>query len=332
MEKQQSKLPPIKNQYSSNNGHESASSQLQQDVHPNGVEYDVQLVGSIPPSSGKQSNQNYLDENQKEVDLESPDLTYNQAKKIRTQVERDVELLRNRVRMLQLEEERALKKINETKKKTSQILDLKKKNDEKFQKQLVEQQQNLGSLKTNQSTNYEKRQKQLIDIKQKQLQMYESKKQDAEQLKQNIRQQQQIKNKLEYDQVMQNQERKNQLKAEKQHAQYKINDYLVTKHERAREETSKKMESEKMQIKNYELEAQQLELYEADLLRKLQETQQKEKNAFNMLESAMIDAAIPKKMRVGANQSLYSQGSGRSQMREGSHQTSVRSSTTKRQR
>lgn len=34
------------------------------------------------------------------IDLENPDLTYNQAKKIRTQVERDVELLRNRVRML----------------------------------------------------------------------------------------------------------------------------------------------------------------------------------------------------------------------------------------
>ena len=37
--------------------------------------------------------------------------------------------------MLKLEEEKALKKINETKKKTKQILELKKKNDEKFQKQ-----------------------------------------------------------------------------------------------------------------------------------------------------------------------------------------------------
>lgn len=70
------------------------------------------------------------------LDLENPDLTYNQAKKIRLQVERDVELLRNRVRMLQLEEERALKKISETKKKTQQILELKQKNDAKFQKQL----------------------------------------------------------------------------------------------------------------------------------------------------------------------------------------------------
>lgn len=45
---------------------------------------------------------------------------------------------------------------------------------------------------------------------------------------------------------------------------------------------------------------------EAELLRKLQETQMVEKQAFNNLESAMIDASIPKKMRVGANQSQYS--------------------------
>lgn len=44
-------------------------------------------------------------------------------------------------------------------------------------------------------------------------------------------------------------------------------------------------------------------MMEAELLKKLQETQQLEKNAFTQLESAMIDASIPKKMRVGANMS-----------------------------
>jgi len=59
------------------------------------------------------------------IDLESSDLTYNGAKKIRLQVEKDVELLRNRVKMLQMEEAKAMKKINETKKKTKQINELK---------------------------------------------------------------------------------------------------------------------------------------------------------------------------------------------------------------
>ena len=45
---------------------------------------------------------------------------------------------------------------------------------------------------------------------------------------------------------------------------------------------------------------------EAELLRKLQETQAVEREAFNKLESAMIDASLPKKMRVGGTQSQYS--------------------------
>lgn len=42
-------------------------------------------------------------------------------------------------------------------------------------------------------------------------------------------------------------------------------------------------------------------MLEAELLRKLQETQMVEKDAFSKLESAMIDASLPKKMRVNAN-------------------------------
>lgn len=72
--------------------------------------------------------------NQGQIDINSQALSYNQAKKIRVQVEKDVELLRNRVRMLQLEEERAMKKISETKKKAQSIMDLKTKNDEKYHK------------------------------------------------------------------------------------------------------------------------------------------------------------------------------------------------------
>ena len=66
-----------------------------------------------------------------------------------------------------------------------------------------------------------------------------------------------------------NQEKKHFLKAQKEQAHYKVNEFLVQKHEKAREETKKKMETEKKQIKDYELEAQQLEVMEAELLRKL---------------------------------------------------------------
>lgn len=63
------------------------------------------------------------------IDIESENLTFNQARSIRLQLQRDVELLRNRVRMLQNEEMRAMKKIEETKKKTRELQDLQNKND-----------------------------------------------------------------------------------------------------------------------------------------------------------------------------------------------------------
>ena len=55
------------------------------------------------------------------IDIESESLTYNQARSIRLQLQRDVEQLRNRVRMLQNEETRAIKKIEETRKKTREL-------------------------------------------------------------------------------------------------------------------------------------------------------------------------------------------------------------------
>lgn len=49
---------------------------------------------------------------------------------------------------------------------------------------------------------------------------------------------------------------------------------------------------------------------EAELLRKLQETQKNEREAFGKLENAMVDASVPKNLRVGAS---MTGGSNRSQ-------------------
>jgi len=58
--------------------------------------------------------------------------TFNDVKRMKNQVENDVKLLRNRVRMLQMEHEKAQKKIKETAKKTEELVNLRKRNDERF--------------------------------------------------------------------------------------------------------------------------------------------------------------------------------------------------------
>lgn len=60
------------------------------------------------------------------------DLSFGQVKSVRSQVKRDCSLLRNRVRMLQVEMERANKKIKDTSTKTQEVRQLKQRNDMKF--------------------------------------------------------------------------------------------------------------------------------------------------------------------------------------------------------
>jgi len=78
------------------------------------------------------------------------EMHYKEAKKLRLQIEKDVMMLRNRVRMLQIEEQKAIKKINETKTKTQQILDLKERNDRQYQHQMMQDRINQSRLKYNQ--------------------------------------------------------------------------------------------------------------------------------------------------------------------------------------
>lgn len=67
----------------------------------------------------------------------------------------------------------------------------------------------------------------------------------------------------------------------------------------AKREMGTLMDTQRCEIQNYEKEAEDLEKMEAELLHKLQETQKREKDVFGKLESAMIDASIPTKQRVG---------------------------------
>lgn len=63
-----------------------------------------------------------------EVTAEQPN-SISEAKRLKQQVEHDVQLLRNRVRMLQQEHEKAHKKIQETGKKTDELIQRRQLND-----------------------------------------------------------------------------------------------------------------------------------------------------------------------------------------------------------
>lgn len=60
------------------------------------------------------------------------------TKKRRKDIERDAQLLANRIALLKQEEMKTWKKIEETKKRTNDITNLKKRNEEKVQKKIYD--------------------------------------------------------------------------------------------------------------------------------------------------------------------------------------------------
>ena len=76
------------------------------------------------------------------------------AKQMRSQVEKDVDLLHNRIRMLQMEEFKAMKKIEETRKKAEKIMELRRENDRKYEERMKEQMRYQRMLKKRKNEKY----------------------------------------------------------------------------------------------------------------------------------------------------------------------------------
>ena len=86
----------------------------------------------------------------------------------------------------------------------------------------------------------------------------------------------------------------------------KQNEFLMKKQYAARHDQNGKALMMQQRINDYESEAVELERMEANLLVRLQDTQKQERDAFVHLESAMVDASIPKNVRKLGSQSYVS--------------------------
>ena len=65
----------------------------------------------------------------------------------------------------------------------------------------------------------------------------------------------------------------------------------------ARQDVNQKADDYRNQIVDLEAEGDELEKLETELLRKLQETQKLERDAFTKLEDAMVNGSIPPQLR-----------------------------------
>ena len=78
----------------------------------------------------------------------------------------------------------------------------------------------------------------------------------------------------------------------------KMNEFVMRKREMARADINNKADVYRNEIGDLEQEGDDLEKLETELLRKLQETQKMEREAFTRLEDAIVNGSIPPPMRA----------------------------------
>ena len=232
------------------------------------------------------------------IDIESDELSYGQARSIRLQIQRDVEQLRNRVRMLQQEEVRAIKKIDETRKKTKQIQELQQRNDSVFIKRMQEEQKRRDDEERLRKVANARKELSTRDVRVKGSELTQNKLALASEVKQQKMNDKAAMLSIKAQFESEAREKSRQIIDQKRIGLQKQNEFVKKKVQEARADVKKDAEKLKNQLRDFESEAVQLERMEAELLLKLQQTQKQERDAFGRLENAMVDASIPKHLRV----------------------------------
>ena len=236
-------------------------------------------------------------------DLEAKDKRLMDAKAARKQVEKDADLLKNRIALLQMEERKARKKIEETKKRTNEVMILKDRNEQRYkQKVFSMKRDNDEKVRLKQRNDAIRKQR---DDEQKKIKeaLLISKKQEAKMAKLQKKQNDQ-RRKTQKKRV----EQENKIKTDIIRQHHNIQKIKKDEMKRRVEKESKnyydsKIDDEDQFRLTKENEVMELERIEMELIKKLQNTQQVQKEAYNELESALSKPTpYLKPSRVGEEQ------------------------------
>ncbi|CDW88770.1 UNKNOWN [Stylonychia lemnae] len=227
------------------------------------------------------------------------------AQKTRQKMEKDAQLLANRIALLKQEEMRTWKKIEETKKRTTDILILKSKNYEKLTQHQNDLQEEQNNLRGSQEMNYEDAKRRKEERKKTETDVYMMKRDQAIKIKKLTKKNEKKKDKflnrvqsenLLRGQIIKQSEQYAKLKKEAQDRKH-LNDVKQFYDDRVKKEEKT--------ISKKEREILQMEALEMELIKNLQNTQNLQKTAYSDLEKALMlqtvknDPAIMSQFQLG---------------------------------
>ena len=128
--------------------------------------------------------------------------------------------------------------------------------------------------------------------------MYMTKKQGVQAVREQLREDALRKEQFNRQEEEQKAQRREGIKSMIAKSKHSVENYRQAKIEQSKSETQAKIDYEKRLIYKYEKEAQELESAEEALIKRLQEIQEEERQAFMELEQSMITASLAKKDRL----------------------------------
>lgn len=209
------------------------------------------------------------------------------AKEARKRAELDAQLLANRIALLKQEEEKAWKKIEETQKKSSEIVNLKKHNEDKFHAKEQFYKAKWESIRTAQTQNAMSREKGRALREQQKSAVVENAHLNAARTKQQSQELLMQKKEREAAERQEKQERSAYLKAKKLDAKRKLEDHRLAQLERFRGDYEARASQEEILRHRTEMLVAKMEQEEMELIQRLQNTQSIQRSAYEELESAL---------------------------------------------
>jgi hypothetical protein len=228
------------------------------------------------------------------------------AKESRKRAELDAQLLANRIALLKQEEEKAWKKIEETQKKSAEIVNLRKQNEDKFAAKEQFYKSKWESIRSAQAQNAMSREKARALREQTRTGIVEERHGNAARTKQQSQELLMQKKEREASERQANQERSSYLKAKKLDAKRKLEDHRLAQLERFREDYEARASQEELLRHRTEMLVAKMEKEEMELIQRLQNTQNIQRNAYEELESALGQTSVPMTPSAGPQGRLSS--------------------------
>lgn len=209
------------------------------------------------------------------------------AKESRKRAELDAQLLANRIALLKQEEEKAWRKIDETRKRAREIFGLREQNEKKFMAKEQFYQEKWGSIRQAQSNNAYQRDKAKAMRDATKNQLMESRKNNVKTTKQQSQEHLLMKKEREARERQANAQRSTFMRQQKEEAKRRLEQERLAKLEQYREDYEGRISQEEVLSQRTQDLVAKMEKEEMELIQRLQNTQTVQRNAYEELEAAL---------------------------------------------